>query len=92
MCAYEVSWQAYLAYGTHNRVKSASILKVKNVDISIPILSVFVTNLILYLCHHCIHFFQAAYNVGGQCINACVIQSSILGIRSHYSEPVCLSL
>lgn len=47
---------AYLAYGTHNRVKSASILK-------------------------------AAYNVGGQCINACVIQSSILGIRSHYSEP-----
>ncbi|KAJ6336596.1 hypothetical protein OIU76_006469 [Salix suchowensis] len=48
---------AYLAYGTHNRVKSASILK-------------------------------AAYNVGGQGINACIIQSSILGIRSHYSEPV----
>ncbi|KAJ6731253.1 hypothetical protein OIU85_021963 [Salix viminalis] len=47
---------AYLAYGTHNRVKSASILK-------------------------------AAYNVGGQGINACIIQSSILGIRSHYSEP-----
>ncbi|KAJ6336508.1 hypothetical protein OIU78_012994 [Salix suchowensis] len=51
---------AYLAYGTHNRVKSASILK-------------------------------AAYNVGGQGINACIIQSSILGIRSHYSEPFLVS-
>ncbi|KAG8654437.1 hypothetical protein MANES_05G136300v8 [Manihot esculenta] len=46
---------AYLAYGNHNRVKSASILK-------------------------------AAYNIGGHCVNACVIQNSILGIRSHYSE------
>ncbi|XP_057986803.1 uncharacterized protein LOC110669243 isoform X2 [Hevea brasiliensis] len=47
---------AYLAYGTHNCVKGASILK-------------------------------AAYNIGGHCVNACVIQNSILGIRSHYSEP-----
>ncbi|KAK3018191.1 hypothetical protein RJ639_002884, partial [Escallonia herrerae] len=31
--------------------------------------------------------FKAAYNVGGQCINAYVIQSSILGIRSHYPAP-----
>lgn len=46
----------YLAYGTHSRLKSASILK-------------------------------AAYNVGGHCINAHVIQSSILGIRSHHSVP-----
>ncbi|KAJ6708543.1 hypothetical protein OIU74_009787 [Salix koriyanagi] len=30
---------------------------------------------------------HATYNVGGQGINACIIQSSILGIRSHYSEP-----
>ncbi|KAL3514914.1 hypothetical protein ACH5RR_027631 [Cinchona calisaya] len=30
---------------------------------------------------------KAAYNVGGQCINAHVIQNSILGIRSHYSAP-----
>uniref|UniRef100_A0A5B6ZJR4 DUF547 domain-containing protein n=1 Tax=Davidia involucrata TaxID=16924 RepID=A0A5B6ZJR4_DAVIN len=47
---------AYLAYGTHNYVRSSSILK-------------------------------AAYNVGGHCINAYVIQSSILGIRPHYSAP-----
>ncbi|XP_021671710.2 uncharacterized protein LOC110658418 isoform X2 [Hevea brasiliensis] len=47
---------AYLAYGTHNRVKGASILK-------------------------------ASYNIGGHCVNACVIQNSILRIRSHYSEP-----
>lgn len=47
---------AYLAYGTHNFVRSASILK-------------------------------AAYNVGGYCINAYVIQNTILGIRSHYSAP-----
>ncbi|KAL6996043.1 hypothetical protein U1Q18_006178 [Sarracenia purpurea var. burkii] len=31
--------------------------------------------------------FQAAYNVGGHLIDAHVIQSSILGIRSHYSLP-----
>lgn len=30
---------------------------------------------------------KAAYNVGGHCINAYVIQSSILGIRSHYPAP-----
>ncbi|KAA8528850.1 hypothetical protein F0562_036205 [Nyssa sinensis] len=30
---------------------------------------------------------HAAYNVGGHCINAYFIQSSILGIRSHYSAP-----
>ncbi|XP_059635344.1 uncharacterized protein LOC132277508 [Cornus florida] len=30
---------------------------------------------------------KAAYNIGGQCINAYVIQSSILGIRPHYSAP-----
>ncbi|XP_071925764.1 uncharacterized protein [Coffea arabica] len=47
----------YLAYGTHNFVRSSSILK-------------------------------AAYNVGGHCINAHTIQSSILGIRSHYSAPL----
>ncbi|KAF2312009.1 hypothetical protein GH714_027741 [Hevea brasiliensis] len=47
---------AYLAYGTHNRVKGASILK-------------------------------ASYNIGGHCVNACVIQNSILRILSHYSEP-----
>lgn len=45
---------AYLAYGTHSRVKSTSILK-------------------------------AAYNIGGHCINAYIIQSSILGIRAHHS-------
>nr|GME07119.1 uncharacterized protein LOC109166066 [Ipomoea batatas] len=30
---------------------------------------------------------RAAYNVGGHCINAYVIQNSILGIRPHYSAP-----
>ncbi|KAE8057476.1 hypothetical protein FH972_014166 [Carpinus fangiana] len=30
---------------------------------------------------------KAAYNVGGHCINAHDIQSSILGIRSHHSAP-----
>ncbi|KAM6543430.1 hypothetical protein CsatB_007877 [Cannabis sativa] len=30
---------------------------------------------------------KAAYNVGGHCINAYVIQSSILGIRPHNSAP-----
>ncbi|KAL3845938.1 hypothetical protein ACJIZ3_003341 [Penstemon smallii] len=30
---------------------------------------------------------KAAYNVGGNCINAYDIQNSILGIRSHYSAP-----
>ncbi|CAI9762965.1 unnamed protein product [Fraxinus pennsylvanica] len=30
---------------------------------------------------------KAAYNVGGYCINAYDIQSSILGIRPHYSSP-----
>ncbi|KAL1540670.1 hypothetical protein AAHA92_24986 [Salvia divinorum] len=30
---------------------------------------------------------KAAYNVGGHCINAYDIQSSILGIKSHYSAP-----
>lgn len=30
---------------------------------------------------------KAAYNVGGHCINADIIQSSIFGIRSHYSAP-----
>ncbi|XVF74035.1 hypothetical protein PTKIN_Ptkin13bG0029200 [Pterospermum kingtungense] len=47
---------AYLAYGSHNRVKSTSIMK-------------------------------AEYNIGGYQINAFVIQSSILGIRPHLSEP-----
>lgn len=41
------SWQAYLAYGTHNRVKSASILKVKNVYTNIPVLSVFFHQILL---------------------------------------------
>ncbi|XP_057794782.1 uncharacterized protein LOC131011052 [Salvia miltiorrhiza] len=30
---------------------------------------------------------KAAYNVGGHCVNAHDIQSSILGIKSHYSAP-----
>ncbi|XP_017244563.1 uncharacterized protein LOC108216334 isoform X2 [Daucus carota subsp. sativus] len=30
---------------------------------------------------------KAAYNVSGHCINADIIQSSILGIRSHFSAP-----
>ncbi|KAL6549255.1 hypothetical protein OROHE_009100 [Orobanche hederae] len=30
---------------------------------------------------------KASYNVGGHCVNAYDIQSSILGIRSHYSPP-----
>lgn len=30
---------------------------------------------------------KAAYNVGGQFLNAHIIQSSILGVRSHYSAP-----
>ncbi|TMX04121.1 hypothetical protein EJD97_011419 [Solanum chilense] len=30
---------------------------------------------------------KAAYNVGGHCVNAYVIQSSILGIQPHYSAP-----
>ncbi|KAG6434900.1 hypothetical protein SASPL_106544 [Salvia splendens] len=33
---------------------------------------------------------HAAYNVGGHCVNAYDIQSSILGITSHYSSPVSL--
>lgn len=37
-----------------------------------------------------INYLQAAYNVGGHCINAYVIQNSILGIRPHYSAPVWL--
>ncbi|XP_051118128.1 uncharacterized protein LOC127242590 [Andrographis paniculata] len=47
---------AYLAYGTQNYIKSASIEK-------------------------------ASYNVGGHHVNAYDIQSSILGIKSHYSAP-----
>lgn len=47
---------AYLAYGTHQYLKSTTIVK-------------------------------ASYNVGGHCLNAYDIQSSILGIRSHYSAP-----
>ncbi|KAH6834904.1 hypothetical protein C2S53_003904 [Perilla frutescens var. hirtella] len=35
---------------------------------------------------------KAAYNVGGHCINACDIQSNILGIKSHYSAPWLQSL
>ncbi|XP_059291928.1 uncharacterized protein LOC132045360 isoform X3 [Lycium ferocissimum] len=34
---------------------------------------------------------KAAYNVGGHCVNAYVIQSSILGIRPHYSAPTLFS-
>ncbi|XP_047957781.1 uncharacterized protein LOC125203467 isoform X2 [Salvia hispanica] len=30
---------------------------------------------------------KAAYNIGGHCVNAYDIQSSILGIKSHYSAP-----
>nr|XP_048331545.1 uncharacterized protein LOC107404549 isoform X3 [Ziziphus jujuba var. spinosa] len=30
---------------------------------------------------------KAAYNVGGHCVNAYVIQSSILGIQPHHSSP-----
>ncbi|XP_074370615.1 uncharacterized protein LOC141711827 isoform X1 [Apium graveolens] len=30
---------------------------------------------------------KAAYNVSGHCINADIIQSSILGIRSHFAAP-----
>ncbi|KAM7253136.1 hypothetical protein ACFE04_025754 [Oxalis oulophora] len=37
-------------------------------------------------------FLKAAYNVGGHCITACIIQSSILGIRSHHSTPWLQSL
>ncbi|CAA0806965.1 Protein of unknown function- DUF547 [Striga hermonthica] len=33
------------------------------------------------------YILKASYNVGGHCINAYDIQSSILGIRSHYSAP-----
>ncbi|XP_042057198.1 uncharacterized protein LOC121801833 isoform X1 [Salvia splendens] len=33
---------------------------------------------------------KAAYNVGGHCVNAYDIQSSILGITSHYSSPASL--
>ncbi|KAK1378846.1 hypothetical protein POM88_025590 [Heracleum sosnowskyi] len=32
---------------------------------------------------------KAAYTVGGKYINADIIQSSILGIRSHYTAPIC---
>ncbi|KAL1547130.1 hypothetical protein AAHA92_23640 [Salvia divinorum] len=31
---------------------------------------------------------KAAYNIGGHCVNAYDIQSSVLGIKSHYSAPV----
>ncbi|XP_051137821.1 uncharacterized protein LOC127256028 isoform X2 [Andrographis paniculata] len=34
---------------------------------------------------------KAAYNVGGHCVNAYDIQSSILGIRSHYSATTLVS-
>lgn len=30
---------------------------------------------------------KAAYNVSGHCVNADIIQSSILGMRSHFSAP-----
>jgi len=33
--------------------------------------------------------FQAAYDVGGYSVNPYIIQSSILGIRPHFSQPVC---
>ncbi|KAK1375676.1 hypothetical protein POM88_031869 [Heracleum sosnowskyi] len=33
---------------------------------------------------------KAAYTVGGKYINADIIQSSILGIRSHYTAPIAL--
>ncbi|KAE9456791.1 hypothetical protein C3L33_11309, partial [Rhododendron williamsianum] len=82
---------AYLAYGTHNHVRGTSILKVKTCYadcFSLPQRCVFIT-------HYCVTYimiiynmiFQAAYNVGGHYVNACIIQSSILGIRLHYSLP-----
>ncbi|KVI01685.1 protein of unknown function DUF547, partial [Cynara cardunculus var. scolymus] len=33
---------------------------------------------------------KATYIVCKECINAYIIQSSILGIRSHFRAPVCL--
>ncbi|XP_044475395.1 uncharacterized protein LOC123203209 isoform X2 [Mangifera indica] len=35
---------------------------------------------------------KSAYNVGGHCVDAYIIQSSILGIRSHHSAPRLQSL
>ncbi|KAB2626290.1 hypothetical protein D8674_017950 [Pyrus ussuriensis x Pyrus communis] len=33
---------------------------------------------------------KAVYNIGGHSVNACIIQTSILGIRAHHSAPVCI--
>lgn len=35
------------------------------------------------------HVSQAAYDVGGYRVNPHMIQSSILGLRPHFSPPVC---
>ncbi|KAG7597792.1 Ternary complex factor MIP1 leucine-zipper [Arabidopsis suecica] len=35
---------------------------------------------------------KAAYDVGGYRVNPYIIQSSILGIRPHFSQPVCNTL
>lgn len=86
------SLQAFLAYGTHNRVKSTSILKVK-------IASFIIIKFLFSTWSSSIHtsdllksHLQASYNIGGQFINAYVIQSSILGIRAHHAAPVCTLL
>lgn len=81
--------QAYLAYGIGNRVKCTSILKVENYNKSIINLFIIYYQL-WYFCNSKLVNLQAAYNVGGHCINAHDIQSSILGLRSHHSASVCL--
>ncbi|ESQ34689.1 hypothetical protein EUTSA_v10007437mg [Eutrema salsugineum] len=56
-----LTMHAYLAYGTHNRARTTSVLK-------------------------------AAYDVGGYRVNPHIIQSSILGIRPHFSPPLLQTL
>lgn len=77
--------QAYLAYGANHRVNTTSISKVES-----DCVVLFFTCHYHLVCSHITTIFQATYNVGGQCINAHLIQSHILGIQSHLSAPVCM--
>lgn len=80
------SLQAYLAHGTSNRVKRSPILKVLLIAYFVNVIRhKFLNITVQFFCS-----FQSAYNVGGHCVDAYIIQSSILGIRSHHSAPVCI--
>lgn len=63
--------------------------------INSPYLFLFLKKKNIYLVYNIkkyefvVKLLQAAYNVGGHCVNAYLIQSSILGIQPHYSAQVC---